>query len=690
MTATFSWANSIALSPVLPTLWLAAVIVPAVAVGLYAVVRRSPGSLLRVLVVLALSAILLNPALVTEQREPLRDVALVITDRSPSQQIGERRAQTDKALAALTTKLATLPDLDVRVIEGPAGGDETKLFNDIDRSFADVPEQRRAGVILITDGQIHDMPDTAQAQHYGPVHALLSGRRDEVDRRLRITRAPSYGIVGQTVSAKVIVEDMPGNQSTHATLIIHNEDGNIQRTQVPVGTEVDISLPVDHAGLNLTALEVEPVEGELTSANNRAALLVNGVRDRLRVLLVSGHPHNGERTWRNLFKSDPSVDLVHFTILRSPEKRDYVPDNELSLIPFPIHELFAVKLRQFDLVVFDRYSDRGLLPANYMLNISDYVRNGGAVLDASGPDLASPNGLAKTTLGSILPSSPQGGLLEQAFKPQVSAMGLRHPVTARLPDVKPDGTADWGSWYRMAQVSPSADAQVLMTGIQTSPLLLLSTQGQGRVAQLTSDQIWLWGRGHDGGGPQMELTRPLVHWLMKEPELEAEQIIPAVNENRITLTRRTLRPDSSPITVTKPDGVNTSVNMTDNGRVATGNLEADQPGIYRFNDANLSALALVGRPNAPELADQRATADMLEPLIEATRGGVFWMQDYPEAPELRRTGPNRNAAGSSWLGLTANGDYSVTGFTTLPLLPAALAALLAILPLLWGWRREGK
>lgn len=689
MTGAMLSANSIAFAPLLPPLWLAAAITPALLVSLYALIRRSPGAWLRLLAALVLSAILLNPALVTEQRDPLRDVAVVIADRSPSQQIGQRPAQTDAALAALAGKLAALPDLDIRTLEGPKGGDETKLFGEIDRAFADVPEQRRAGVIMLTDGQVHDIPKPEDAQHYGPVHVLLTGQKNELDRRIRITQAPSYGIVGQSVTATLIVEDMPERQDTHADLIIHDENGHAQQQQVPIGKEVSITLPVKHAGLNLTSLEVAPVEGELTKANNRAALLVNGVRDRLRVLLISDHPHNGERSWRNLFKSDPSVDLVHFTILRPPTKRDYTPENELSLIPFPVQELFAVKLREFDLVVFDRFTDRNLLLPRYLMNIVDYVRAGGAMLDASGPDLADPQGPAHSLLSSLLPSQPMG-LLQEEYRPQVSAMGLRHPVTASLPGLKADGSSTWGHWYSMAQVVPSGDAEVLMTGAENAPLLLLSHFGEGRVAQLTSDQLWLWGRGHDGGGPQIELTRPLVHWLMKEPELEAEQIIPQVTDNRITLTRRTLQPDSSAIMVTKPDGVNVPVTMTDDGRVATGFLDADQPGIYRFTDSRLNAMALVGRPNAPELADQRATPDLLKPVISATHGGYFWLQDYPQGPELRRTSPGRSAAGTGWLGLVQNGDYTVTGFSSLPLLPLALAGLLAILPLLLSWRREGK
>lgn len=682
-------ANTIALSPLLPLTWLGPLIGTALLACLYALFRRAPGSLLRLAVTLVLAAILLNPALVTEQRAPLRDVAVVITDNSPSQNIGTRKAQMQAALAALTAKLANQPDLDVRTVSGPEGGDETKLFGEIDRAFADVPEQRRAGVMLLSDGEVHDVPKPAEAQHYGPVHLLLTGQKNELDRRLRITQAPSYGIVGQSVTAKVIVEDMPNKQGETASLLLHDEQGHTRSMDVPVGREVEITLPVEHAGLNLTAIEVQPVEGELTQANNRAALLVNGVRDRLRVLLISGHPHNGERTWRNLFKSDPSVDLVHFTILRSPLKRDYVPEDELSLIPFPVHELFAVKLREFDLVVFDRYNERDLLPSNYLLNITDFVRNGGALLDVSGPDLASPQGLSQTPVGAILPSSAQG-LLEDRFRPQVTAMGLRHPVTAHLPGMRPDGTADWGNWYRMASVTPGTDAQVLMSGIQNNPLLLLNAYGEGRIAQLTSDQIWLWARGHDGGGPQAELARPLVHWLMKEPELEAEQLLADVAGSTLSITRRSLKPDNTSVTVTKPDGVNVSATMTDNGRNATGSLQTDQPGIYRLTDGHLNTLVLAGRPNAPELADQRATPDLLHPLVEATRGGFFWLADMPEGPEIRRVGPSRNAAGSTWLGLTQNGDYTVTGFTTLPLLPAILAALLAVFPLLWGWRREGQ
>ena len=265
--------------------------------------------------------------------------------------------------------------------------------------------------------------------------------------------------------------------------------------------------------------------GEITDQNNRAIAVIEGIRDRLRVLLVSGEPHPGERTWRNLLKSDPSVDLVHFTILRPPEKQDGTPIKELSLIAFPTRELFVEKLDQFDLIIFDRYNRQGVLPQLYLANVADYVEKGGAVLLAAGPDFASPAGLYYTPLGGILSTAPTGNMLEGAFKPQVTGIGERHPVTRGLPGWKKDNP-DWGRWFRLVDTEVSGD-ETVMSGLQDKPLLVLSRKGEGRVATLLSDHGWLWARGFEGGGPQTEMLRRMAHWLMKEPDLEEEALTAA-------------------------------------------------------------------------------------------------------------------------------------------------------------------
>ena len=157
---------------------------------------------------------------------------------------------------------------------------------------------------------------------------------------------------------------------------------------------------------------------ELTLDNNRALFTINGVRDRLRVLLVSGEPYQGERAWRNLLKSDPAIDLVHFTILRTPQKDDFTPVRELSLIVFPMRELFEQKLKEFDLIIFDRYKSGNLITRDYFRNIAEYVKGGGALLVSVGPVFATQRSLYRTPLGAMLPAAPLGDVLETPLQAQ--------------------------------------------------------------------------------------------------------------------------------------------------------------------------------------------------------------------------------------------------------------------------------
>ncbi len=691
--------QDIAFAPLIP---LAALIPLAVLAGViagYGLYRRARGGWLRLAGLTVLLLALSNPSLVTEKREPIKDVAVIVIDQSPSQKIGDRAARTEKAAAALAEKLSRFSDLDVRVVRagGANGGndaevEETRLMEAMTRAVADVPRGRLAGAILITDGQVHDvaaaLPSLAD---FGPVHALLTGDRDEGDRRLTIVQAPSFGIVGKDITFTIRVDDLPGDGDGALAAITLRQDGqDPMMMSVPVGQEVPVTLPLSHGGLNIVEMTAEAGSRELTLANNRAAVVVNGVRDRLRVLLVSGEPHAGERTWRNLLKADPAVDLVHFTILRPPEKNDGTPIRELSLIAFPIRELFEMKLSEFDLIIFDRYKKRGVINNMYLANIAEYVEKGGAFLEASGPTFATPMSLYRSPIGTILPAEPTGRVMEEPFKPTVTDLGKRHPVTAGLTDAA-DGIGPWGRWMR--QIDVAADkGSVVMSGAEGRPLLILDRVGQGRVAQLASDHFWLWSRGFEGGGPQAELLRRLAHWLMKEPELEENDLRTAVDGSRITITRRSLEPDTRPVTVTSPADNAQQVDMRDGGTgQAVGTLVASEPGIWRVTDGEKSAVAVVGAVNPPELADVRSTPEKLAPALKATGGGSFWLAgDGSQVPTIRRVRPDRDAAGSGWLGLRGNGDHVVTGVTQIPLLPALPVLLLSVGLLVLAWRREGR
>jgi hypothetical protein len=676
--------------------WEVIAVLAAVSAALLALalLRRARGAWWRGLALTLLLLALANPILVKEQRDPLDDIALVVVDDSASQNIAPRPAQSESARAHLLEIIGQLPDTELRLIRagGEAGQDGTRLFSAIRDALAKVPRQRVGAVVVISDGQVHDVPDSLESLGLdAPVHLLLSGEDDEHDRRLVIDNAPSFGIVGKPQTMTVTVQDLPGGGGPRlARLTLRRDGAQAEEILVPVGVEQEIEFSLDHRGPSVFEIEVEPGPRELTLANNRGAVVVNGVRDRLRVLLVSGEPHAGERAWRNILKSDPSVDLVHFTILRPPEKQDGTPIRELSLIAFPTRELFEVKLDEFDLIIFDRYRRRGVLPTIYLDNIARYVDAGGAFLEAVGPTFATPLSLYRTPLGRVLPGEPTGGIFEQGFRPAVTELGTRHPVTADLAGAGGrDGKPTWGRWFRQLDTDIRS-GQVVMSGVEERPLLILDRVGEGRVAQLTSDHMWLWSRGFEGGGPQAELLRRISHWLMREPDLEEEALRAEVVNGQLEIRRRSLDLEPRSVEIVSPSGTVSEVTLTpsETGR-ASVSVAAEELGLYRVNDGTRTALAAAGPVNPREFEDARSTPDVLAPLLEESGGGVFRLASG-ELPQVRKVSASRDRHGRNWLGLVTNKEFVVTGVDQTPLLPAFFILFLVLGASLYAWFREGK
>jgi len=694
------------IAPLLDIRLIAAMAVTGMIVVLIGLVRHARGALFRLLTLAALTGALINPMFVREQRNPQSDVAVVVVDRTSSQNIGERKHRTDRALERVRQELQKIPDLDVSEVEvfdavdGDSGdqvADGSNLMTALHRTVGDIPHGRFAGAIMITDGQVHDAAiNDAGRGISGPVHVVLSGNRKERDRRLVIDNAPGYGIVGQNVSIAYHVEDAGDEQSGNrnrapATVTLRDGQQVIARSELPVGKKGIFTFPLKHGGSSILEIAVDPVPGELSELNNHTLISINGIRDRLKVLLVSGYPHAGERTWRNLLKADPAVDLVHFTILRPPEKDDFTPLNELALIAFPVRELFELKLDEFDLVVFDRYILRDILPPSYLQNLADYVSRGGAMLLSVGPEFASTRSLSESPLSKILPAQPTGEILDQAFRPIVSAIGQRHPVTAGLASLAAINRTDpsipgWGRWFRLVDARTRAGTTV-MTGPDQRPLLVLDHVGQGRVALLLSDQIWLWARGYDGGGPQAELLRRLAHWLMKEPDLEEENLRANIKAGELHIQRHSLSDAAVVINVTAPSGETERIS-TESADFQDGaiSLPVTEIGLYKISDGARTVRAASGPLNPLEFADLRTTANRMAPVVEKSGGGMFWYVDG--LPDLRRVLPDRNAHGRGWAGFVENRSYIVTGVLQAPLSPALV--LIVLLLLMSAWWREGR
>lgn len=694
MMSAFSWEGlSVVLNPLLPRAVLAGFAVLFIALFLLSLWRRARGSLLRLLAALTILAALLDPAMVQEKRNYQKDIAVILVDHSPSQRIGARAAETSRALALLKTELGGLDDLEVKVIDGGDGPDTaekgTTLFDALRRGMADLPLARIAGIVVLSDGQIHDVPaDLADLGIDAPIHLLLSDDPNKGDRRIELVEAPSFGLVGKPVEVKLRVDDLGLNNGAATTVRIKRDGVALTPAPIVTGREMTLSLGLEHGGQTVFEIEVDDGPAELTRLNNRAVLSVNGVRDELRVLLISGEPYPGERIWRNLLKSDPSVNLIHFTILRPPNKQDSTPINELALIAFPIDELFDIKLKEFDLIIFDRFEHLGILPDEYFQHIVDYVSDGGAVLEAAGPSSAGQFSLYRTPLSAIFAATPTGEILNQGFKPNVSELGKRHPVTSDLL-ADPAAAPSWGRWFRQ-MVASTRSGDVLMNGANNLPLLVLQRVGEGRVAQVFSDHLWLWSKGFEGGGPQAELIRRTAHWLMQEPDLEEEDLRATAIDGKLEIERRSLSAQDLDVTVTRPDGSTDTVRLQDAGRGrATASLAAVDQGLYRISDGAKDAFAALGEINSREFNDPRASARPLEPLM-ATSGGGLAVLPGNELPDLRRVGKKGDRTGNGWFGLTRNEDYVVTGINQAPLLPPWAALVIAIGFVLAAWRREGR
>ncbi len=686
----------LAFDPLVPLPWLIGLAVVAGVVALLVVISRTRGAVLRALALLLAVLAIANPSLTREEREPLPTVVAVVVDHSASQDFGDRTQMTQAARAELETRLARLKEqgAEIRYIDAGGGAGEvdgTRLFTALSAGLADVPPERVAGAIFLTDGRVHDIPATIAALGFrAPVHAIISGHEGERDRRVALTSTPRFGIVGQRQTIGYRVEDEGAPAGARVPITVRRDGEVVARPIVTAGQPAKVDVEITHAGANIVEIEAAGLEGELTPVNNRAAVSIDGIRDKLRVLLVSGEPHVGERTWRNLLKSDANVDLVHFTILRPPEKQDGTPINELSLIAFPTRELFQQKIKDFDLIIFDRYAQQGVLPMIYFDNIVRYVEEGGALLVAAGTDFVSDGSVYNTPLEAILPAAPTGEMSEAPFRAKLTSAGQRHPVTRALPGSQND-PPNWARFFRVIDTQRARGTSV-MDGPDGKPVVLLDRVGEGRVALLLSDHFWLWARGFEGGGPYIDLLRRLSHWLMKEPDLEEERLKMVAHGGDIVVERQTMADTAPPVTITTPTGATRSLTLTAaEPGLFRATFPADTLGLWRATDGTLTALVNVGPLNPREFAEVTSTTQTLRPTIEATGGGVWRMTALDGGvPRVIAVRSGERFAGEDWMGFAMRDVSVVRGLGLFPLFAGFSGLLILMAGVAAAWAREGR
>ena len=692
---------TITFEPLLPY-WVIGVLAGIAAIlAIYGLIRGLRGSLLRLIAWALLALALANPSLLQEDREPLKSVVAVIVDQTDSQKLDGRDLQTETARSSIKDLLKRFPQFEVREIiakNGAASNSDasTALVDALKSGLQDVPPKRIAGAILLTDGQVHDVPKSgSELPIKAPIHTLLTGKSNDSDRRVVIRKAPRFGIVGESQEIVYEVKDTNIDSSDLVEIRVYIDGELSSVEQVQSGQESSFFFDVPHGGKTIIELRADVVEGEITPVNNQVFTVLEGIRENLRVLLVSGEPHAGERTWRNLLKSDASVDLVHFTILRPPEKQDGTPINQLSLIAFPTRELFIEKIDEFDLIIFDRYKRRGVLPVLYFDNIARYLTDGGAILVAAGPEHAGPASIHQTRLAPVMPIEPTGEITEAPFRPKISDAGRRHPVTRDLPGLQAIASKEepkWSRWFRIID-GKNAQGDTIMEA-EGKPLLVLNRPGKGRIAMLMSDHVWLWARGFEGGGPHTQLLRRLGHWLMKEPELDEEALRANAKGEVLRIERQTMGDDPGKLTLLTPDGKTVNLDFKDNGSGKfIAEHKADRLGLYRLANGDLTALAHVGPSNPREYAEVVSTDRLLAPIAKATGGLIKRVSATGTAASLPRIVPVRSAgakSGDDWMGLVNTGATTLKGVIRLPLFAGLLGLAILLMALAGMWAREGR
>jgi len=678
---------NIIFDPALPTAWLWGIIACLLVLTAYMLIVRVKGLIFRVLTFLLFLLLILNPTLLEEIREAHKDTVLLVLDESQSMSLGTRMQDARAAVTSLSTKLQSIPSLDVQIL--PLGRNTkaengTQLFSSLSSEISQIPKNRLAGVIIISDGQIHDVPDSIETD--APIHFIQVGGSQEQDRRIDLIDTPVFGVLDsqQTVQFKVTDSNNGRRQSDKLVPVKIFVNHVLQEERIaPLGVTLNVTVPIENPGPNVIELITPLMKGELSPHNNHRTLSINGVRDRLRVLLVTGAPHNGGRMWRQILKSDPSVDLIHFTILRPPDTLDNTPINELSLIAFPVEKLFNEKIYDFDLIIFDDYKNRGVLTSSYFDNIAKYIDEGGAFLEVVGNDFLDRRELTDSNLYAQFPITPTGQRIQLEYKPKLTAKGRAHPITRSLSPQQ----QGWSPFFRLdASIQKRGDA--LMTGIDGLPLLVSDRVGKGRMATIMTDQLWLWYRGYESGGPSLELLRRLAHWLMKEPTLDEFQIDYDIDGMDVTLRQPGLGLAEGQLEITTTtESLETLTSTTVEDGLYIYQWEAPRTGVFYATDGRTTKSIEVGAINKKELKNIQATDALIQPVVQDTQGGSYEASGL-EKIKIVHTNRSSRFADRFTLSLHDPESYRVVGADRTSLIPYSLLLFLGLGFLMLTWWRE--
>ena len=645
---------------------------------------------LRIFIFLILLILVFNPLINSMRKLHHKDILIVMYDKTQSVIETKKIDQLIKVKKNIKDIIVDeekleIVEIEVNNLNNKDGKIQTKIITNVQKAFQKLEKNRVAGVIIVTDGIIHDLDKIEEDFIDIPIHFFLLGNKNERDRSIITENIPEYAVVGKPIDFMFKIIDENFQEEVSASFIL---DGMQILTKTFI-TNINhqIKLPINHAGENLLEIKINNHPNEITFANNYKVFKINGIHEKLRVMLISGEPNMGLRNWRNILNSDPSIELLHFTILRPPSKRDLTPVKELALIPFPSQELFSADISKFSLIILDQYTLQGILPKKYLDNIVDYVIGGGAILNISGQEYLSDRSLLNSSLVNILPTRPEEFFIGP-FLPSLTDLGKRHPITNTLEKAFKDNK--WGKWFSFIKAN-KISGQTLMSA-NKYPLLIINEVSQGRVAQILSDQSWVWNKDRENKGPLVELLRNTIHWLLKTPELQENYLNVIKNNNFITLNLNSLNDGDTSAIITSPSGENLFVLMKDNKNGSLfGKFESTEYGKFNIKVNDIEKDFFIGITDSKELEKVSSSSFLINSFFEKNKQYLYsitWLGD--SIPKIVKVFNKNNIAGSNWVGLLEKKVQKNDTFINKELINWSLIMPLLLLLLFMCWYRENR
>ncbi len=670
---------------------------------------------LRTVSAIAALLLLAEPALRVVQTARVRNRLAVLVDRSRSMNFPVEPGGESRTQAAARFVAGARPGLDALAseasVEGwgfardawpadlsalaradPATGGATDILGALRATAggSGAPGRRLAGVLLVTDGADNGalasgLSGQARADLLSlgvPVNVVTVGTDAPRDLAIERVAVDDFAFVRSTVTVEATLHARGFGREDVQVLLRREGQVLAQATlKLEPGKEsyvVPLSFAPDTTGTFVITVATPVLPGEAVAENNARSFVLRVIRDRVRVLLVAGHPSWDERFLRGLLKQDPNVDLVSFFILRTAGDNPG-PQDQLSLIPFPVAEIFGTQLRTFDAVIFVDFAYqpyRTLDIERFLPGLRDYVRGGGGFAMVGGGQSFAQGHYGSTPLQDILAvNAPEGmGETAEPFRPRLTPEGRRHPVTSLVPG---EG-ANEAAWTALPAIPglnftaplPATDgarvlleAPTLLSGGRPAPVVAVREVGAGRSLAVTTDGTWYWGfvaaGDGQGGRAHQRFWNAALRWLVRDPSLAPLQ----------------LQPDRPSVEPGEPVGFSVSVRGPDYGPAPGSTVEgslvaedgrvlgqararagadgqarlefpAPPPGAYRLQASaevpgaplERGAAAVAVRANGAEDSDAAPRPELLKQVAEAT-GGTFTNLPHSGLPEIRMREP---------------------------------------------------